>query len=480
METKMKVVPFTLALIKPDTAASQEKVEAILEKTQNAGLEIYQKETRVLDKEDVINLYAKLKGEDFFQELLDYMMSGPVQILLLTMNEGDPIETWRNLIGPREPSEAKLKAPESLRAVYGTSVVKNELHGSLTSYQAAREIDIFDFPTPLREPDFEFDKYKLSLETIQKFLFPPHLEHPDVSGRLDVLALYGPIVNYHSVDQNCFCLKCSRSARQKIKGLQVSISKQRTKEGNRRLVNEQEIIDIWEELCEDCKLHCENYSHLTGGNGAQHLMTDIEIKNLIDEFNRNELEEILRKIKGTAAKTIMLTIDFEYPKELYYTATQVTSLLGNLEKDYYGRMDFYEVQKVIMNDRKIRINFWLSKIIGKPVESMPTLFEDPESGRSLPLTISEVKKIPPKSSTRYDKSIADAPKLGPNAEKVALFKRLHRDAFQIAEGKALNSVSTANNVRLLREYAPGRHGLWDNYVASKHPGANTHIYKRKL
>ena len=45
MEAKMRVVPFTLALIKPDTAASQEKVEAILEKTHNAGLEIYQSQT---------------------------------------------------------------------------------------------------------------------------------------------------------------------------------------------------------------------------------------------------------------------------------------------------------------------------------------------------------------------------------------------------------------------------------------------------
>lgn len=49
----------------------------------------------------------------------------------------------------------------------------------------------------------------LSLETIFKFLYPPNLEHSNANERMDLLALYGPVVNYHSVDQ-CLCKTCSR------------------------------------------------------------------------------------------------------------------------------------------------------------------------------------------------------------------------------------------------------------------------------
>ena len=45
-----------------------------------------------------------------------------------------------------------------------------------------------------------------------KFIYPPNLEHSNTTGRLDLFALYGPIVEYHSVDK-CFCLKCVKLAK---------------------------------------------------------------------------------------------------------------------------------------------------------------------------------------------------------------------------------------------------------------------------
>jgi len=41
---------------------------------------------------------------------------------------------------------------------------------------------------------------KITLDTLFKFIYPPNLEHPDVNERLDIFGLYGPVVNYHSVD----------------------------------------------------------------------------------------------------------------------------------------------------------------------------------------------------------------------------------------------------------------------------------------
>jgi len=44
--------------------------------------------------------------------------------------EGDPIQKWKDIIGPSNPEEAKKTKPNSLRAKYGNSLIKNELHGS--------------------------------------------------------------------------------------------------------------------------------------------------------------------------------------------------------------------------------------------------------------------------------------------------------------------------------------------------------------
>lgn len=92
METgKMTPLPYTVAVIKPDTASHSDRVEIILKRIEDAGLNIYERESRVFDKEDAMNLFAKFKNRDFYHDLIDYMQSGPCEILLLTMNEGDPI-----------------------------------------------------------------------------------------------------------------------------------------------------------------------------------------------------------------------------------------------------------------------------------------------------------------------------------------------------------------------------------------------------
>lgn len=57
------------------------------------------------------------------------------------------------------------------------------------------------------------------MSSIKQFLHPPNLEHTCINERMDMLAMYGPIVNWHSIEQ-CFCVKCKPVARefsQKIK-----------------------------------------------------------------------------------------------------------------------------------------------------------------------------------------------------------------------------------------------------------------------
>ena len=123
-----------------------------------------------------------------------------------------PIVRWKKMIGDKDPVEARTKDPNCLRAKYGVDIIKNACHGSDDPKSANRERDIFLFPVPEKPPVFSYVKTKVNIETILKFLFPPNLEHSNTTGRLDLVALYGPVVNYHSVD-SCFCKNCVKIAK---------------------------------------------------------------------------------------------------------------------------------------------------------------------------------------------------------------------------------------------------------------------------
>lgn len=59
----------------------------------------------------------------------------------------------------------------------------------------------------------KYDKFLVDKQMIMKWLWPDNIEHPDVLARLDSFALYGPIVNWHSVDK-CFCKECARGLKE--------------------------------------------------------------------------------------------------------------------------------------------------------------------------------------------------------------------------------------------------------------------------
>lgn len=97
-------------------------------------------------------------------------------------------------------------------------------------------------------------------------------------------------------------------------------------------------------------------------------MSDIEINELIAEINRTDLLQLLVVEKGTTAKMMIETISLKEPDEIMYKEEHVRELLRDLETDYYDRFEFDDLQKMILEDRRLRINYWISKIIKKPIE----------------------------------------------------------------------------------------------------------------
>ncbi|XP_061082974.1 thioredoxin domain-containing protein 6 isoform X2 [Conger conger] len=137
---------YTVAIIKPD-AVAHGKANEIMMKIQEAGFEILAHEERTLSKLEARDFYQHKAGEPCFEELVQFMSSGPCHSLVVSRQEGsdDVIPAWREFIGPADTEEARRDKPESLRAQYGTETLSNALHGSEDSDQASRELAFF-FP----------------------------------------------------------------------------------------------------------------------------------------------------------------------------------------------------------------------------------------------------------------------------------------------------------------------------------------------
>mmetsp|Transcript_18743 Transcript_18743/g.21540 ORF Transcript_18743/g.21540 Transcript_18743/m.21540 type:complete len:90 (+) Transcript_18743:971-1240(+) len=89
-------------------------------------------------------------------------------------------------------------------------------------------------------------------------------------------------------------------------------------------------------------------------------MSDIELAELIKEINKTDLYELLKIEKGSTAKIMIETIDLTEPTEIMYTEDDIRNLLSELETDYYERYDFEDMQKMILEDRRLRVNYWVS------------------------------------------------------------------------------------------------------------------------
>ncbi|XP_078344639.1 thioredoxin domain-containing protein 3 homolog isoform X2 [Oculina patagonica] len=145
----------TLAIIKPD-AVKAGLVDEIIQKVEESGMEVLKKEEKVLSKEEAAEFYKQHEGSEHFDQLVEFMSSGPCMTLLLskagdTPDVGDhTIEYFRDLIGPKDVNIAKEEAPTSLRALYGTDTVMNAVHGCDSAESAARELAFFypDFVAP--------------------------------------------------------------------------------------------------------------------------------------------------------------------------------------------------------------------------------------------------------------------------------------------------------------------------------------------
>jgi len=127
----------TFSILKPDATERNltGAINAIIEK---AGLRIIGQKRVRISREQAEKFYAVHRERPFFNELVNFMISGPVVVQVL---EGESaISRYREVMGATDPAKA---ADGTIRKVHARSIGENSVHGSDAPDTAAREIGQF-------------------------------------------------------------------------------------------------------------------------------------------------------------------------------------------------------------------------------------------------------------------------------------------------------------------------------------------------
>ena len=123
----------TLSIIKPD-GVKKGVMGEIIKRFENAGLSVIAMKMKTLSKHEAEGFYAVHSERPFFGELVEFMTSGPV-VLMILEGEG-AIARNRELMGATNPADA---AAGTIRADFASSIGENTVHGSDATDTAAFE-----------------------------------------------------------------------------------------------------------------------------------------------------------------------------------------------------------------------------------------------------------------------------------------------------------------------------------------------------
>ena len=133
---------YTLSIIKPD-AMNRNLAAEINKMFTDGGLRLVVQKEMQLTKEMAEKFYEEHKGKPFYENLVEYMSSGPVTVQVLAGENA--ILRNREIMGATNPKDA---AKGTIREKYGVSIDHNSVHGSDSAASAKREISFF----------FDYDK----------------------------------------------------------------------------------------------------------------------------------------------------------------------------------------------------------------------------------------------------------------------------------------------------------------------------------
>ena len=127
----------TLSIIKPDAIERnlENDIKNIFIKN---NFEIVKEKKVKLEKKDAELFYKVHETKPFYNDLCDYLSSGPV--LVMVLKKDNAISENRKIMGATNPQEVE---PGTIRNEFGISIDKNSVHGSDSKENAKKEINFF-------------------------------------------------------------------------------------------------------------------------------------------------------------------------------------------------------------------------------------------------------------------------------------------------------------------------------------------------
>jgi nucleoside-diphosphate kinase len=127
----------TFTMIKP-TAIAKGYMGKIIDQIIAGGFTIKALKYTRLSKEEAMEFYAVHKERPFYNDLTEFMSSGPIIAAILEKNNA--VQSYRDYIGATNPGEAEAG---TIRALYGTDIQANAVHGSDSNENAVIEGSFF-------------------------------------------------------------------------------------------------------------------------------------------------------------------------------------------------------------------------------------------------------------------------------------------------------------------------------------------------
>ena len=133
----MSDIQQTLSIIKPDAIERNlsEEIKNIFKKN---NLNVKRSKKIQITKEEASEFYKVHQSKPFFNDLCEYLASGPIEVIILEGENAIPAN--RKIMGATNPKEAE---DGTIRKLYGISIDKNSVHGSDSIQNAKKEIEFF-------------------------------------------------------------------------------------------------------------------------------------------------------------------------------------------------------------------------------------------------------------------------------------------------------------------------------------------------
>lgn len=129
---------YTLTMIKPTAMKNGHAGEILRIITKEGGFRIAAMKMLSLSKEQAQKFYEVHKERPFYNELVEFMTSGP--IIAAVLEKENAVSAFRDFIGATNPAEAK---EGTIRNKFGVSIQENCVHGSDSDENAKREIKFY-------------------------------------------------------------------------------------------------------------------------------------------------------------------------------------------------------------------------------------------------------------------------------------------------------------------------------------------------